>query len=137
MVTILNLDELFCVQTIKSRKIHPDFDKVRKKSAEKLRKSVISKCRHQSGRHQSAGIKRGWFHTIRKVKFLSKYSILTKPRPTFSRVFHTNFFLTIFLVKSKLNFWTKNEDFEQCVVPTFNQLLTRKSTADQLGFPIF
>ena len=111
-------------------------------------------------------------HTIRKVKFLSKYSILTKPQhfhefftqifltiflvksklstakksktTTFSRVFHPKFFLTIFLVKaklskakkspipqhfrkffiqkidnflgkSKLNFWTKNEDFEPCV----------------------
>ena len=36
-------------------------------------------------------------HTIRKVKFLSKNSILTK------RVFHPQFFLTIFLVKSKLS----------------------------------
>merc|ERR1712016_84704 len=63
--------------------------------------------------------------------------------PTFSRVFHSNFFLTIFLVKSKLStakksktttfsrvfhpknrqfsreikveyFGTKNEDFEEC-----------------------
>ena len=113
-------------------------------------------------------------HTIRKVKFLSKNSILTKPQhfheffhqnffltiflvksklstakksktTTFSRVFHQNFFLTIFLVKSKLwtakksktgalsrvftqicltiflvklklNFYTKNKDFEQCAI---------------------
>ena len=81
-------------------------------------------------------------HTILKVKFLSKNSILTK-KPTFSRVFHPNFFwqffswnqschqlrslkpqhfhefftpikIDNFLGKSKLNFWTKNEDFEQC-----------------------
>ena len=79
-------------------------------------------------------------HTIRKVKFLSKYSILTKPQhfheffaqffltiflvksklstakksktTTFSRVFHPK--IDNFLGKSKLNFWTKNEDFEQC-----------------------
>ena len=81
------------------------------------------------------------YHTIRKVKFLFKTSILTK-----SQHFHeffTQIFFTIFLVKSKLstakmsktaafsrvfhpkienflgksqlNFWTKNEDFEQCV----------------------
>ena len=31
-------------------------------------------------------------HTIRKVKFLSKNSILTKKKLTFSRVFHPNFF---------------------------------------------
>ena len=80
-------------------------------------------------------------HTILKVQFLSKNSILTKPQH-----FHEFFiqtFLTIFLVKSKLstakkskittfspkkidnflgksklNFWTKNEDFEQCVETT-------------------
>ena len=40
-------------------------------------------------------------HTIRKVKFLSKNSILTKLL-TFSRVFHP-IFLTFFLVKSKLS----------------------------------
>ena len=79
-------------------------------------------------------------HTIRKVKFLSKNSILTKPHHFTS--FSPKFFLTIFLVKSKLstakksktttfsrvfhpkkidflgksklNFWTKNEDFKQC-----------------------
>ena len=108
-------------------------------------------------------------HTIRKVKYLSKNSILTKPQHFHK--FFTQIFLTIFLVKSKLstaqksknhniftsfspliiflvksklstakksktttfsrdfhpkkiddflgksklNFWTKNEDFEQCV----------------------
>ena len=96
-------------------------------------------------------------HTIRKVKFLSKNSILTKlynflgksklsttktcKSPTFSRVFYPTYFWhffswnqscqqlkksqtaafsrvltqnnsTIFLGKSNLNFWTKNEDFE-------------------------
>ena len=81
-------------------------------------------------------------HTIRKVKFLSKNSILTKPQH-FHEFSTPNFFVTTFLVKSKLstakksktaafsrvfhpkienflgksqlNFWTKNEDFEQCV----------------------
>ena len=67
-------------------------------------------CSHKRTRHT---------HTIRKVKFLSKNSILTKlynflgksklsttkkcKSSTFSRVFHLNFFLTIFLVKSKLS----------------------------------
>ena len=79
------------------------------------------------------------YHTIQKVKFLSKNSILTKPQHVHE--FFTQIFLTIFLVKSKLstakkyktttflrvfhpkknrkfklNFWTKNEDFEQCDV---------------------
>ena len=77
----------------------------------------------------------------------SKRSILTKNQ-TFSRVFQPKFFLIIFLVKSKLstakkskittfsrvfhpqkidnflgksklNFWTKKEDFEQCVFQVF------------------
>ena len=77
-------------------------------------------------------------HTIRKVKFLSKNSILTK-KPQHFHEFFSQYFLTIFLMKSKLstakksktttfsrvfppnflgksklNFWTKNEDFEQC-----------------------
>ena len=81
-------------------------------------------------------------HTIRKVKILSKNSILTKLQhfhefftqilfdnflvksklstakksktTTFSRVFHPRK-IDNFLGKSKLNFWTTNEDFEQCV----------------------
>ena len=89
-------------------------------------------------------------HTIRKVKFLSKNSILTKPKhfheffiqisltiflvksklstakksktATFSRVFHPKK-STIFFGKSKLNFWTKNEDFEQCVKITWFHLV--------------
>ena len=78
-------------------------------------------------------------HTIGKVKFLSKNSILTtpqhfhefltiflvksklstakKPKTTTFSVF-TSFFtqkkIDNFLGKSKLNFWTKNVDFEQC-----------------------
>ena len=80
-------------------------------------------------------------HTIRKVKFLSENSILTKPQH-FHEFFTPNFFwqffswnqscqqlkspkpqhfhefftpkkLTIFSKKPKLNFWIKNEDFEQ------------------------
>ena len=80
-------------------------------------------------------------HTILKVKLLSKNSILTEPQhfheffdqffftiflvksklstakksktTTFSRVFHPKK-IDNFLGKSKLNFWSKNEDFEQC-----------------------
>ena len=37
---------------------------------------------------------------------------------TFSRVFHPKK-IHNFLGKSKLNFWTKNEDFEQCVKKEF------------------
>ena len=112
--------------------------------------------------YQSAGFERNAkptcppLHTIRKVKFLSKKSIMTKQNftifsgnqscqqfRTFSRVFQPKFFWQFFswnqscqqlkspkpqhfhefspktirqffLRKSKLNFWTKNEDFEQC-----------------------
>ena len=83
-------------------------------------------------------------HTFRESQiFVQKFNF--DKTPTFSRVFHPNFFLTIFLVKSKLstakksktttfsrvfhpqkidnflgksklNFWTKNEDFVQCVI---------------------
>ena len=81
-------------------------------------------------------------HTILKVNFLSKNSILTNPNIFTS--FSPNFFflqffsltqrcqklkspkpkhfheffspqkIDNFLGKSKLNFWTKNQDFEQC-----------------------
>ena len=34
--------------------------------------------------------------------------------------FFTKICLTIFLVKSKLNFWTKNEEFEQCEIQSKN-----------------
>ena len=77
-------------------------------------------------------------HTVRKVKFLSKNSILTKPQPFhefFTQIFFDNFsreikvvnskkvqnhniFTTFsskkidnFLRKSKSSFWTKNKDF--------------------------
>ena len=78
-------------------------------------------------------------HTIRKVRFLSRNSILTKPQhfhELFTQIFFWQFFswnpscqqlkspkpqhfhefspkkIDNFLGKSKLNFWTKNEDFE-------------------------
>ena len=35
---------------------------------------------------------------------------------TFSRVFHPKKKIDNFLGKSKLNFWTKNEDLEQCAL---------------------
>jgi len=51
--------------------------------------------------------------TIFLVK--SKLSTAKKSKtPTFSRVFHPKK-IDNFLGKSKLNFGTKNEDFEQCV----------------------
>ena len=44
----------------------------------------------------------------------SKLSTAKKSKiTTFSRVFHPKK-IDNFLKKSKLNFWTKNEDFEQC-----------------------
>ena len=80
-------------------------------------------------------------HYSKSQIFVQKFNF--DKTPTFSRVFHPTFFLTIFLVKSKLsiaekfktttflrvfhpkkidnflrklklNSWTKNEDFEQC-----------------------
>ena len=61
---------------------------------------------------------RSYLHTIRKVKYLSKNSILTKPQH-----FHEFFTPKIdnFHGKSKLNFWTKNEDFEQCEIGSFHK----------------
>ena len=82
------------------------------------------------------------FNFDKTIQFSREIKVVNNP-PTFSRVFHPKFFLTIFLVKSKLstakksktaafswvftqtnskiflgksklNFWTKNEDFEQC-----------------------
>merc|ERR1712062_339702 len=50
-----------------------------------------------------------------KSKFLTVQNSKTA---VFSRVFTQNN-STIFLGKSKLNFWTKNEDFEQCVYRAF------------------
>ena len=55
------------------------------------------------------------FHPIFLTIFLvkSKLSTAKKSKTTaFSRVFHPK--IDNFLGKSKLNFWTKNEDFEQC-----------------------
>ena len=53
-----------------------------------------------------------FFLTIFLVK--SKLSTAKKSKTTtFSRVFHPKK-IDNFLGKSKLNFWTKNEDFEQC-----------------------
>ena len=98
-------------------------------------------------------------HTIRKFKFLSKNSILTKKTPIFSRVFHPNFFWHFFSrnqsckqLKSpkpqhfheffspknrqfsreiKVEFLTKNENFEQCAKMrmkcTFEKVCNEKS----------
>ena len=58
-----------------------------------------------------------FFLTIFFDNFLvnSKLSTAKKSKTTtFSRVFHPKK-IDNFLGKSKLNFWTKNEDFEQCV----------------------
>ena len=88
--------------------------------------------------------------TNAKVKFLSKNPILTTPNIFTS--FSPNFVLTIFLVKSKLstakkskthntftsfspqkvdnflgksklNFWTRNKDFEECICTWKNALV--------------
>ena len=54
------------------------------------------------------------FLTIFLVK--SKLSTAKESKPkTFSKVFPPPKKIYHFLGKSKLNFWTKNEDFEQCV----------------------
>ena len=54
-----------------------------------------------------------FFLTIFLVK--SKLSTAKKSKTTtFSRVFHPKKQIDNFLGKLKLNFWTKNEDFEQC-----------------------
>ena len=96
-------------------------------------------------------------HYSKSQIFVQKFNF--DRTPTFSRVFHPNFFLTIFLVKSKLstakkyktttfsrvfhqkkidnflgksklNFWTKNEDFEQCDVRNGNiENILRTSTS--------
>ena len=47
--------------------------------------------------------------------------------PTFSRVFHP-IKIDNFLGKSKLNFWTKNEDFEQCASEKCLLLSSKNST---------
>ena len=86
-----------------------------------------------------------WPHYSKSQIFVQKFNL--DKTPTFSRVFHANFFwqffswnqscqqlkcpipqhfhefftqkIDNFLGKSKLNFWTKNEDFEQCGKQTF------------------
>ena len=66
-------------------------------------------CGHNISRDNKSEFKT---HTIRKVKFLSKNSILTKPQH-----FHEFFTQKIDNIheKSKLKYRKKNEDFEQCV----------------------
>ena len=59
------------------------------------------------------------FHTIRKVKFLSKNSILTKPQHFHE--FFTQIFFTIFLVKSKLSTANKSKP------TTFSRVFTQKN----------
>ena len=44
---------------------------------------------------------------------------LKSPKPQHFHKFFTPKKIDNFLGKSKLNFWTKNEDFEQCVGPIF------------------
>ena len=62
--------------------------------------------------------------TIFLVK--SKLSTAKKSKTAaFSRVFTQNN-STIFLGKSKLNFWTKNEDFEQCDLRRYRGCLSCK-----------
>ena len=64
-----------------------------------------------------------FFLTIFLVK--SKLSTAKKSKTTtFSRVFHPNK-IDNFHGKSKLNFWTKNEDFEQCDIVIKGRIRTR------------
>ena len=97
-------------------------------------------------------------HTIQKVKFLSKNSILTKPQH-FREFFTQIFFLTIFLVKSKLstakkpkttsfspkkidkffgksmlNFWTKKWRFRTVCPYGRDWLLCRQVFSFHYGF---
>ena len=51
------------------------------------------------------------FTLFEKSNFCPKIQFWQNPSIFMS--FSPKFFLTIFLVKSKLNFWTKNEDFQQ------------------------
>ena len=51
-------------------------------------------------------------HYSKSQIFVQKFNF--DKTPTFSRVYHPNK-IDHFLGKSKLNFWTKNGDFEQCV----------------------
>ena len=51
-------------------------------------------------------------HYSKSQIFVQKFNF--DKTPTISRVFHPKK-VDNFLGKSKLNFWTKNEDFEQCV----------------------
>ena len=77
---------------------------------------VYYEC-HQG--YQMKGVKSlkvGFLHTFfthysKSQIFVQKFNF--DKTPTFSRVFQP-IKSTIFFGKSKLNFWTKNEDFEQC-----------------------
>ena len=59
-------------------------------------------------------------HYSKSQIFVQKFNF--DKTPTFSRVFHPNFFDN-FLGKSKLNFWTKNEDFKIRVTRFFYNLM--------------
>merc|ERR1712004_36361 len=51
---------------------------------------------------------------------------LKSPKPQYFREFSPQKKSTIFLGKSKLNFWTKNEDFEQCDLRRYRGCLSCK-----------
>ena len=71
-------------------------------------------------------------HTIRKVKFLSKNSILTKTQHFYE--FFTHIFWTIFLVKSKLSRAKKSETttFPRVFHPQKNPQFSREIKVDFL-----
>ena len=74
-----------------------------------------------------------FFLTIFVVK--SKLSTAKKSKTVaFSRAFTINN-LTIFLGKSKLSFWTKNEDFEQCETVIFE--CPSKSSYEMLDVQLY
>ena len=61
------------------------------------------------------------FHNCQLKSHYSKSQIFVQKfnfdqNPNIFTSFSPKIFLTICLVKSKLNFWTKNEDFEQCAL---------------------
>ena len=62
------------------------------------------------GVQQSQGMSYSTHYSKSQI-FVKKFNF--DKTPTFSRVFHPKK-IDNFLGKSKLNFWTKNEDFEQC-----------------------
>ena len=108
------------------KKLQEDRQKDREsfqKTTQSLQKSVLEKTNLLKEKEESNSILRKeamdlvtrYLHTIRKVKFLSKNSILQNPNIFTS--FSHKFFLTIFLVKSKLSTAKKSKTFHEFFTP--------------------